>query len=211
MVHLVASSRRSPAVTTPTYPINLTNFVVSHCDTRSAMSGYCPPPSASSLLPVGEDFLYVFKPGRHGPDAPPLAPAYARSRFAPRARRAAGARHGVVVVLWLCPGEGGAHCAEPPPQRQARCASRSLRPLRRTDRLTVIVTVASGSRPEGPEGSGVNGLTPGPLRLLGRLSPAGQGPAVGDTRLPLPLFAVPCLPGSSQEAIEGYMTEAPEI
>jgi hypothetical protein len=24
---------------------------------------------------TGEDFLYVFKPGRHGPDAPPLAPA----------------------------------------------------------------------------------------------------------------------------------------
>jgi hypothetical protein len=39
----------------------------------------------------------------------------------------------------------------------------------------VIVTVASESRPEGPDGSGVNGLTLGPLRLLGRLSPAGQG------------------------------------
>jgi hypothetical protein len=41
--------------------------------------------------------------------------------------------------------------------------------------LAVIVTVASGSRPEGPDGSGVNGWTLGPLRLLGRLSPAGQG------------------------------------
>ena len=49
----------------------------------------------------------------------------------------------------------------------------------------VIVTMASGSRPEGPDGSGVNGLTPGPLRLLGRLSPAGQVPAAGHTRLPL--------------------------
>jgi hypothetical protein len=44
------------------------------------------------------------------------------------------------------------------------------------------------ARPEGPDGSGVNGLTLGPLRLLGRLSPAGQGPAVSDTRLPLPQF-----------------------
>ena len=35
-------------------------------------------------------------------------------------------------------------------------------------------------------GSGVNGLTPGPLRLLGQLSPAGQGPAADNTRLPLP-------------------------
>ncbi|MGH3479542.1 MAG: hypothetical protein ACRDSG_02050 [Pseudonocardiaceae bacterium] len=24
---------------------------------------------------VGENFLYVFKPGRYGPDAPPLHPA----------------------------------------------------------------------------------------------------------------------------------------
>jgi hypothetical protein len=66
-------------------------------------------------LSAGEDFLYVFKPGRHGPDAPPLAPASARSRSAPRARRAAGARHEVVVLPWLRPREGGAHCAEPPP------------------------------------------------------------------------------------------------
>jgi hypothetical protein len=42
--------------------------------------------------------------------------------------------------------------------------------------LQVIMAVARGSRPEGPDGSGVNGLTPGPLRLLlGRLPPAGQG------------------------------------
>jgi hypothetical protein len=32
-------------------------------------------------------------------------------------------------TLWLRPGEGGAHCAEPPPQRPARYASRSVRPL----------------------------------------------------------------------------------
>ena len=29
----------------------------------------------SPLNPCGEDFLYVFEPGRHGPDAPPLPPA----------------------------------------------------------------------------------------------------------------------------------------
>ena len=38
-----------------------------------------------------------------------------------------------------------------------------IRPaLPRIDPWVVIVTVASGSRPEGPDGSGVNGLTPGP-------------------------------------------------
>ncbi len=77
-----------------------------------------------------QSFFSVVKPGRHGPDAPPLAPASARYRSAPRARRAAGARHEVVIVPWLPPGQGGAHCAEPPPQRQARCASRSGQPLR---------------------------------------------------------------------------------
>jgi len=52
-------------------------------------------PPFSDRRSVGDDFLYVFKPGRHGPDAPPLAPASARSRSAPRARRAAGARQGI--------------------------------------------------------------------------------------------------------------------
>jgi hypothetical protein len=37
-------------------------------------------------IPGGENFLYVFKPGRHGPDAPPLAPASARSRLRLRER-----------------------------------------------------------------------------------------------------------------------------
>ena len=55
-----------------------------------------------------ENFLYVFKPGRHGPDAPPLAPASARSRSAPRARRAAGARHeGPVVDAAMVASERG--------------------------------------------------------------------------------------------------------
>jgi hypothetical protein len=52
----------------------------------------------------------------------------------------------------------------------------------------VIVTVTSGSRPEGPGGSGVNGLTPGPLRLLGRRCRQARGLLRVDTRLPLPLF-----------------------
>ena len=68
-----------------------------------------------------EDFLYGFKPGRHGPDAPPLAPASARSRFAPRARRAAGARHGrpgrnLQWLLW----DREARIVRSRPQRQAR-------------------------------------------------------------------------------------------
>jgi hypothetical protein len=78
--------------------------------------------------PGVEDFLYVFKPGRHGPDAPPRAPACARSRSAPRARRAAGARHGLWSLLWLRPGEGGAHCAEPPPSVQPAARSDSAGP-----------------------------------------------------------------------------------
>jgi hypothetical protein len=93
---------------------------------------------------------------------------------------------------WLRPREGGAHCAEPPPQRPARCASQSARPLR-----WMIVSrdhhPGRWSRPEGPGGSGVNGLTPGPLRLLGRLSPAGPGPAVV-TRASLSLAWETCGP-----------------
>jgi hypothetical protein len=63
---------------------------------HSFFTGWCPRFSAISQIVYsgGDDFLYGFKPGRHGPDAPPLAPASARSRSAPRARRAAGARHG---------------------------------------------------------------------------------------------------------------------
>jgi len=34
-------------------------------------------PFALALLRIGEDFLYGVKPGRYGPDAPPLHPAYA--------------------------------------------------------------------------------------------------------------------------------------
>jgi hypothetical protein len=68
---------------------------------------------------------------------------------------------------WLRPGEAGADCAESPPQRLARCASRSIRPLRGAIAGQWIVTVARGLRLEGPDGSGVNDLTLGPLRLMG--------------------------------------------
>jgi len=45
---------------------------------------------------VGDDFLYDFKPGRHGPDAPPLAPASARSRLRLRERAGRLARDTVI-------------------------------------------------------------------------------------------------------------------
>jgi hypothetical protein len=104
-------------------------------------------------------FLYVLKPGRHGPDAPPLHPASARSRSAPRARRAARARHASpdVEVVAVASGRGRHGSCGVAPQRQARCASRSHQPLRRFDRWVLIITVASGSDSEGLVGSGVNG------------------------------------------------------
>jgi hypothetical protein len=112
----------------------------------------------------------------------------ARSRSAPRARRAAGARHEdpASTHQWSPPGQGGA-----PLCGAASPASSPLRVLLppappRNDRRAVIMPVARGSGTEGPAGSGVNGLTPGPLRPLGRLTPAGQGPAVENARLPLP-------------------------
>lgn len=52
--------------------------------------------------------------------------------------------------------------------------------------LSSSLALISGSGSEGPVGSEVNGWTPGPLPLLGRRSPAGQGPAANDTRLPDP-------------------------
>jgi hypothetical protein len=71
------------------------------------------------------------------------------------------------------------------PQRQVRWAFRFVRPPPQYIVCVAIITVVSGSLSEGPDGSGVNCLIPGPLRLLGRLSLAGQGPAVCDTYLPL--------------------------
>lgn len=83
---------------------------------------------------------------------------------APRARRAAGARHGRpdMKPAGVTPGKGRRALCGAAPQRRARCASRSDRSLRASTVWAVTITVGSGSRPEGPGGSGVNGLTPGP-------------------------------------------------
>ncbi len=67
------------------------------------------------MNPAGcEDFLYVFKPGRHGPDAPPLHPAM-RSLPLCSASAPGGSRATQSCARWLRPGGGAAHCAEPPP------------------------------------------------------------------------------------------------
>ena len=142
------------------------------------------PESAELLVPclvsVGEDFLHVFKPGPQGPDAPPLAPASARSRFAPRARRAAGARHGVVVVLWLCPGEAGAHCAEPPsvkPAARPDPSGPSAHPSIGSDRHRGQWVTSGGA---GRIGS--KRLDPGAPTTPGPAVAGRPGPAVGDVR-----------------------------
>lgn len=93
------------------------------------------------------------------------------------------------------PGGGCAQCPEPPPRRQARCASRSARPLRAPPVRHGSLRWGRGSPSEGPGGSRVNGLTPGSLRLLGRLTPAGQGPAVDYARIPLPPLTAQVRPG----------------
>ena len=64
----------------------------------------------------------------------------------------------------------------PPASSPLRVPTRPVPP--RVIIEVVIVTVASWLLAEGPDGSGVNGWTLGPLRLLGRLLPAGQEPAV---------------------------------
>jgi hypothetical protein len=94
-----------------------------------------------------------------GPPAVRLSPASLRER-AGRLARDTVAR--MWMLLWLRPGQGGVDCAEPSPQPQARCASRSVRPLMCVNLYAVIVTVVSGSGREGLDRSGVNGLTLGP-------------------------------------------------
>ena len=61
--------------------------------------------------------------------------------------------------------------SRPPASSPLRVPIRPAPP--RIHRHAMIVTVASESRPEGPDGSGVNGLTLGPLQLL-RLAIAGR-------------------------------------
>jgi len=77
------------------------------------------PDERVSVISGGDNFLYDFKPGRHGPDAPPLHPAMRSLPLRERAGRLARDKVGPVEDLqWLRPGEGGAHCAEPPPSVQ---------------------------------------------------------------------------------------------
>jgi hypothetical protein len=139
----------------------------------------------------GSKFLLL---GQAGPTRPGRAAACSGQRSLPlRSASAPGgwrATRGLVVGVVVVPSGRGrrALCgAAPPASSPRRVPIRPAPP--RTDRWMAIITVARGSRPEGPDGSGVNGLTLGPLRLLGGLSPAGQGPAVSDTRLPLPPLA----------------------
>jgi hypothetical protein len=105
------------------------------CAAYSAISGI-------SDISGREDFLYVFKPGRHGPDAPPLASASARSRSAPRARRAAGARHGPSIVDVLNPQ------SDNPKQT---LAARQVSGIARTEQgcRRHVVTVLSRRPPQG--------------------------------------------------------------
>ena len=130
------------------------------------------------IFRAGENFLYDFKPGRRGPDAPPLlrpalAPALLRER-AGRLARDTAAR--MWTLAWLRPGQEGANCAEPPPSVKPADASRSRQPLRRNCCFAVSMPLRAGRLRRGLAGSGVHGLTLGPLRLLGRRPPAGQGP-----------------------------------
>ena len=137
-----------------------------------------------------QSFFSMVKPGRHGPDAPPLAPASARSRSAPRARRAARAGHG-----WV---RGGVvrGCVREREARIVRSRPPSLKPAARPEPAGPSGGPAlSGNRCGGgwvefggAGGLGSKRLDPGALRLLGRLSPAGQGLPWSAPRLPLPLI-----------------------
>jgi hypothetical protein len=106
------------------------------------------------LLAIRSQVSHI-KCGRHGLDAPltsgyVLAPAPLRE-CAGRATRWRPAHSW--TLLWL-PRREARICVELPP--------------------AMIVTVASGSRPEGPHGSGVNGLTRGPTTPPRLAIAAGQ-------------------------------------
>jgi hypothetical protein len=142
-----------------------------------------------SALLAGEDFLYVFKPGRHGPDAPPLAPASARFRCAPRARRAAGARHGRpdVTPAVVASGRGRrALCgAAPPASSPLRVPIRPAPPG--TDRLSSDHHRSKRVTYGGAGRIGSKRLDPG-APTSPRPAAAGRPGAcrVDHTRLPLP-------------------------
>jgi hypothetical protein len=83
----------------------------------------------------GSEFLLL---GQAGPTRPGRAAAASGQRSLPL--RSASAPDGwrarrwtwSWTSSWLRPGQEGADCAEPPPQRQARWSSRSRQPLRGT-------------------------------------------------------------------------------
>jgi len=102
---------------------------------------------------------------------PALAPASLRERAGRLARDTVARMCGCCVVAsgtgrrGLC---GAAPPASSPLTRPDPCGPSARR-------LWAVIFTVAGDHVEGPHGSGVNGWTPGPLRLLGRLSPAGQG------------------------------------
>ena len=92
-----------------------------------------------------------------------------------------------VAVVGSGRGRRASYGAAPPTSSPLRVPIRPAPP--RVTRWAVTLATSSGSSTEGPGGSGVNGLTPGPLRLLVRQARAGQEPAAKGTRLPLPPLA----------------------
>jgi hypothetical protein len=73
----------------------------------------------------------------------------------------------------LRPGEGGANCAESPPQRQARCASRSVRPLHWVNHWVAIVYRGKRVRFGGAGRIGSKRLDPGAPTTPQPALPAG--------------------------------------
>lgn len=164
--------------------------------------------SSAEIFRVARDELsYVFKPCRHGQDAPLLHPAMRslplRSASAPGGSRATRGRGEVVVVQWLRPGEGGAHCAESPPSVQPDARPDPSGPSARRslggDRHRGM-WVTSG----GPDGSGVNGLAPGPLRLMGGYRRRGHIQSSNSHRGPASLRSTPLRFAVRRGLGEGY-------
>ncbi len=65
------------------------------------------------------------------------------------------------MLAWLRPGDGGAHCTKSPPSVQP-AARPDLSGPSRTDLLSCDCHCGKRVTSEGPDKSGVNGLTPGP-------------------------------------------------
>jgi len=139
----------------------------------------------------GDKFLYGkipygFKPGRHGPDAPPPTPTLRslplHSASAPGAKRVQQVM-ATLIIQWLGPGEGSARVCGASPHVKPATAPRSLRP--RAHRLLSCDRQGGKRVAFGRAGEiGFRDDPGGPTTPLGPLSTAGQGPAEGDTRLP---------------------------